>query len=328
MLHHETILVTGAGGFIGSHLCEELIHLGANVRALVRYNAGNSVGLLKTLPAGLLKEIEIIQGDVRDPFIMRKTVSGCKYVLHLAALIGIPYSYDSPQSYFETNTLGTLNVMQACLDEQVTRVIHTSTSEVYGNARFIPINEDHPLQAQSPYSASKIAGDKIAESFHHSFHLPVVTIRPFNCYGPRQSNRAFIPAMISQLLWASEVHCGSLEPFRDYTYVKDAVQAFILSMTKPGIVGTTMNIGSGKKITMGDLLKRLMALINVTKKIVTDPNRVRPRSSEVMELICDNSMARNLLGWKPSTDFDTGLLSVIKYVQNNPGSYRTSKYVI
>ncbi len=327
-LTNAKVLVTGAGGFIGSGLCEELVKMGCDVRALVRYNSSGSHGMLEELPVDTYKNLEVVAGDVRDPFSITKAVSGCSVVFHLAALIGIPYSYHAPKSYVDTNVSGTLNVLQACLEHQVERLVHTSTSEVYGTAQYTPIDEAHPLQGQSPYSASKIAADKMAESYYLSFGLPVVTLRPFNCYGPRQSARAFIPAMISQILQNEQIHCGSLSPIRDYTFVKDTAAAFIAGATAEGIEGLTINAGSGKKITMGDLLNKIMKKMSVSREIVQVGERRRPEKSEVMELIADSSKARELLGWTPTYSLDQGLDEVIASVRERIGSYKTGGYVV
>jgi NAD dependent epimerase/dehydratase len=327
-LESRKILVTGAGGFIGSHLCEELVKTGANVRAFVKYNSSDSHGLLETLPEKIYRELEVVPGDTRDTLRVGKAVRGCNIVLHLAALIGIPYSYEAPDSYVDTNITGTVNVLQACLDSGVERLVHTSTSEVYGTARYVPIDEEHPLQAQSPYAATKIAADKLAESYHNSFGLPVVTIRPFNCFGPRQSARAFIPAMISQIMETRKVCCGSLSPLRDYTFVKDTVNAFQACAYKPGIEGQTINVGSGKKISMGELLKIIMERTGNQREVVTVESRRRPQQSEVMELMCDNAKARKLLDWSPSWSLEDGIDAVVDYVKQNLGSYKTLKYVV
>ncbi|WP_041286480.1 SDR family NAD(P)-dependent oxidoreductase [Desulfomonile tiedjei] len=324
----KKVLVTGAGGFIGSHLCEELVKSEARVRAMVRYNSSESHGLLEGLPRELYNRLEIVSGDIRDIDSVTKAVSGCDIVFHLAALIGIPYSYHAPKSYVDTNVVGTLNVMQACRQESVERVIHTSTSEVYGTAMYIPIDEHHPLQGQSPYSASKIAADKIAESYYLSFNLPVVTIRPFNCYGPRQSSRAFIPAMVSQLLSESVIKCGYLAPQRDYTFVKDTVAGFIAAALVPGIEGMTINVGTGKKISMGDLLQRIMSRMDLMKQILPEESRLRPPKSEVMALICDNTRARAFLGWEPGYTLDQGLDEVVSFVKSNSNRYKTDHFVV
>ncbi len=326
-LNGTRVLVTGSAGFIGSHLCEELVEAGAAVRALVRYNSSNFHGMLELLPKDIYREIEIVAGDVRDSFLMDKTVAGCGTVLHLAALIAIPYSYEAPESYVHTNIMGTLNVLQACLRHEVERVVHVSTSEVYGTAQYTPIDESHPLQGQSPYSATKIAADKMAESFHLSFALPIVTIRPFNCFGPRQSARAFIPAMISQILSNETVVCGSLEPYRDYTFVKDTAAGLVAGATVPGIEGLTINVGSGKKITMASLLDLIMKRMNIQRKIFQADERKRPQTSEVYELMCDNTKARELLGWFPRYSLEQGLDETIAYVRTNLERYKTAGYV-
>jgi NAD dependent epimerase/dehydratase len=325
-LTNSTVLVTGPAGFIGSHLCEQLVRTGARVRALVRYNSAESHGLLECLPEEIYKQIEVVCGDVRDPQSTRDAVAKCQVVFHLAALIGIPYSYHAPLSYIETNVKGTANLLQACVEHHVERVIHTSTSEVYGTALYSPIDEDHPLQAQSPYSASKIAADKIAESYYLSFGLPVVTIRPFNAFGPGQSARAFIPAMICQVLQQPLVRCGSLHPFRDYTFVNDTVAAFIAAATAPGVVGLTINVGTGKKISMGALLNRILARMNVQKDMVMERDRVRPEKSEVLDLICDNRRAKTLLGWSPRYSLDEGLDIVIESMKKNSHKYKSDHY--
>ncbi len=322
------ILVTGAGGFIGSHLCEELVRLGANVRALVRYNSRQSYAMLDILPKDVQSQIEVMPGDIRDSDLVTNVVRGCAVVFHLAALIGIPYSYHAPRSYLESNAFGTLNVLQACLAAGVERLVHTSTSEVYGTAKYTPMDENHPLQAQSPYSASKIAADKLAESFFLSFDLPVVTIRPFNCYGPRQSARAFIPAMVSQALSRAEVFCGSLNPIRDYTFVKDTTAAFIACAQKPNIEGLTINVGSGTGFSMGDVLQRIIERTGLAPDIVRSKERVRSEKSEVRQLVCDNSRARDLLAWEPTTPLNKGLDETIEYVRINLDSFRTTLYVV
>jgi NAD dependent epimerase/dehydratase len=322
------MLVTGAGGFIGSHLCEELVEAGANVRAFVRYNSSDSYGLLENLPQQIFREIELFPGDVRDATSVRKAIRGCDMVLHLAALIGIPYSYDAPESYVETNVGGSLNVLQTCLEQGVERLVHTSTSEVYGTARYAPIDEEHPLQAQSPYAATKIAADKLAESYYKSYELPVVTIRPFNCFGPRQSARAFIPAIISQILGGQKVCCGSLSPLRDYTFVKDTVRAFCACASVPGIEGQTINVGSGTRISMGELLESIMRRMGAQVEIIVQESRVRPERSEVMELMCNNTKARTLLGWAPTWSMEEGIDAVIGYVSHNSNLYKTFKYVV
>jgi NAD dependent epimerase/dehydratase len=325
-LKNKKVLVTGASGFIGSHLAEELVTLGARVRAFIHYNSRNSYGNLEFLTKAMLSEIEIHSGDVTDPYSVSKAVEGCEVVFHLAALIAIPYSYRAPSSYVATNVSGTLNVMQACLSHGVRKVIHTSTSETYGTAIYTPIDEKHPLQGQSPYSASKIGADKIAESFHCSFNLPVATIRPFNTYGPRQSARAVIPTIASQALASDTVRLGSLDPVRDFNYVKDTVAGFILVAGSDASVGQVINVGSGREITIGELAKKIVGIIGGKKKIEADPERVRPENSEVMKLLCDGSKAVALLGYAPRLSIDEGLAETIAFVRDNPGFYKTDIY--
>ncbi|HEY3352217.1 MAG TPA: SDR family NAD(P)-dependent oxidoreductase, partial [Polyangia bacterium] len=272
----DRVLVTGAGGFIGSHLCEGLVRAGARVRAFVHYNGRNDWGSLELVPADVRRELEVVAGDIRDPFGVRAAVRGCQTVYHLAALIAIPYSYRSPQTFFETNVLGTLNVMQAALDEGATRVVHTSTSEVYGTARVVPIEETHPLTAQSPYSASKIGADKVAESFHLAFGLPVVTVRPFNTYGPRQSARAVIPTIAAQALAGLPVRLGALTPTRDLLYVADTARGFMAAAAAPArALGQTVNLGTGREISIGDLAKKIIAVCGASVPIEHDPARTR-----------------------------------------------------
>ena len=319
----KKVLITGAGGFLGSHLTEELIRRKADVRAMVHYNSQNSWGNLELLDS----KPNVIAGDIRDPFFMRKAVKDCEYVFHLAALIAIPFSYIAPSEYIETNVKGTLNVMQACLDEGVKKVVHTSTSEVYGTARYVPMDEEHPLQAQSPYSASKIGADKVAESYFDSFGLPVATLRPFNTFGGRQSARAVIPTIITQVLTQPTVKLGSLDPVRDFTYIDDTVDAFIKVAECRKAVGQVMNCGTGEARSIGsiaDFLNRMIARNKV--KLVRDAVRVRPKKSEVMWLECDNSKIRKLTGWKPTVEFERGLGCTAKYIQENISRYKPEIY--
>jgi NAD dependent epimerase/dehydratase len=325
-LKNKKVLVTGAAGFIGSHLTEELVKRGAKVQAFVHYNSRNSYGNLEFLEKDLLKSIEIHSGDITDPFSVDKAVEGCEVVFHLAALIAIPYSYVAPASYVETNVKGTLNVMHACLTHKVEKVIHTSTSETYGTAIYSPIDEKHPLQGQSPYSASKIGADKITESFYCSFNLPVATIRPFNTFGPRQSARAVIPTIISQALVSDTIRLGSLTPVRDFNFVKDTVAGFVLVAESDASVGQVINVGSGREITIGELANKIVAIIGGNKKITTDTTRVRPENSEVMKLLANNSKALSLIGYAPKHTIDEGLALVIDFVRKNPGFYKTDIY--
>jgi len=325
----KRVLVTGAGGFIGSHLVEQLVAEGVDVRAMVHYNSRNARGNLELLPESVQSAVEVIAGDVQDPFFVRSAVKGVDAVFHLAALIGIPYSYVAPAQYANVNVLGTLNVLQACLEEGVGRVIHTSTSETYGTARYVPIDEDHPLQGQSPYSASKIGADKIAESYHLSFGLPVVTVRPFNTFGPRQSARAIIPTIISQALAGyPQIRLGSLTPVRDMTYVHDTVCGFIAAAGSDGAVGRVVNLGSGRGISIGELVNKVLPLCGSSATIACDEDRVRPDKSEVMELICSSAMAEELLGWRPRVSLDEGLEHVIAFVREHQHLYRSDEYNI
>jgi NAD dependent epimerase/dehydratase len=322
------VLVTGAGGFIGSHLTEVLVQRGADVRALVHYNSRNDWGMLEELSESVRNDIDVIAGDVRDPLCVKSLAEGCEIVFHLASLIAIPYSYTAPSSYVGTNVQGTLNVMQACLENGVKKVVHTSTSEVYGTAQYTPIDEDHPIQAQSPYSASKIAADKIVESFHLSYELPVATVRPFNTFGPRQSARAVIPTIICQALSKDEIKLGLLSPVRDLTYVDDTVNGFIMTAECDEAVGQVINTGSGDGISIGELANVVMAVMGVEKKVVEDKGRYRPPKSEVMELICNNRKAREVLGWQPRNSLKDGIEKTIEFFRNNLHNYKPEVYNI
>lgn len=324
----KKILITGASGFIGSHLTEEMVRQGAKVRAMVHYNGRNDWGNLEWLPLDIKKSIEVILGDVQDPFFVRNAVKNNEVVFHLAALIAIPYSYIAPQSYVSTNINGTLNVLQACLDEKIERVVHTSTSEVYGTAIYTPIDEKHPLQGQSPYSASKIAADKIAESYYRSFNLPVVTLRPFNTYGPRQSARAIIPTIISQALTRDHIEIGSTDPVRDLTFVKDTVRGFMLAASTEKVIGEEVSVGNGAGITIGDLAAKIMKLMKKDIPVVSKSERHRPSKSEVMKLICDNRKAKLLMDWEPQFSLDQGLEETIHYITDNIRLFKTDQYVV
>lgn len=326
---NKKVLITGAGGFIGSHLVEALARKKAMVRAFVHYNSRNDWGNLELLPHDVLEKIEIITGDIRDPFCVRNAVKGCDTVFHLAALIAIPYSYLAPKDFVDTNIQGTLNVMQACRDENIRKVVHTSTSEVYGTALYTPIDEKHPLQGQSPYSASKIGADKMAESYYNSFELPVATIRPFNTYGPRQSARAVIPSICSQILSGkTEIHMGLLSPVRDFTFVQDTVNGYLKIAQSDRSIGEIINIGSGKGISIADLLKDIMELTGKDISIISDDERIRPQKSEVMNLLCDNRKARVLVDWEPIYTLEDGLKETIRYVQEHPEKYKANIYNI
>jgi len=322
----KKILVTGAGGFIGSHLIEHLAFNGFTVRAFVHYNSLNRWGNLEHLPDKLLKRIEIFQGDIQDPFSVEKAVDGCNVVFHLASLIAIPYSYNAPQSYVTTNVLGAINIMEACRKSGVKKVIHTSTSECYGTAKYVPIDESHPLQGQSPYSASKIGADMIAESYYRSFDLPVAIIRPFNTYGPRQSARAIIPTIITQVLKGNRLKLGNLQPTRDLNYVLDTVEGFIQVAESPESVGEVINIGSGYEITIGELARKIIKLIGKDVEIVCESERIRPEKSEVERLLCDNTKALKLVGWRPNTNLDKGLRKTIDWIKENQSTYKSDIY--
>jgi len=324
--HNEKVLVTGGAGFIGSHLTEKLVELGAKVKVLVHYNSRNDWGNLGYVSKNNLNQIEIFPGDVQDPYSVQKAVDGCTIVFHLASLIAIPYSYVAPASYVETNVKGTLNVMEACLKANVTRVVHTSTSETYGTALYTPMDEKHPLQGQSPYSASKIGADKIVESYYRSFDLPVSTLRPFNTFGPRQSARAVIPTIIAQALTADSVKLGSLSPVRDLTYVKDTVSGFLKMAESEKVIGEVINIGNRKGITIGELAEKIISLFDKEIKIVSDENRIRPEKSEVMKLICDNSKAEAFIDWQPTYSLDDGLKETIKFIEEFIDLYKPEIY--
>ena len=322
----QTVLITGAGGFIGSHLTEQCVALGARTRALVHYNSANSWGWLDASP--LKDDVEVILGDVRDTESLRHAIRGVDIVYHLAALIAIPYSYQAPRSYIQTNVEGTLNVLQAARDADVGLVVHTSTSEVYGTARYVPIDEEHPLQGQSPYSASKIAADKLAEAFYCSFGLPVATIRPFNTYGPRQSARAVIPTIITQALTQPTIRLGNLAPTRDLNYVADTVAGFIRMAECPPAIGQVINVGTGQEISIGELAQTIMQLLGKEKPIDCDTQRVRPKDSEVERLCADNSKARTVLDWHPEHSLKSGLAQTIAWVEEHLLQYRTGVYTV
>jgi NAD dependent epimerase/dehydratase len=322
----KRVLVTGAGGFIGSHLAESLTRQGAETRAFVLYN---SLGTREWLDASpLAKDMQVIAGDICDVDTVRRAMAGVDVVFHLAALIAIPYSYHAPHSYARTNVMGTMNVLQAAGDAGVSRIVHTSTSEVYGTAKYVPIDEAHPLQGQSPYSASKIGADKMAEAFHASFELPVVILRPFNTYGPRQSARAVIPSIITQCLESGALSLGNLSPTRDFTYVFDTVDGFLLAATAENAIGETINLGVGKEISINDLAAKIAALIGADVTIETDPQRLRPADSEVERLLSDNSRAGELLDWRPQVDLETGLARTIEWIKANPEAFRQGEYTV
>ncbi len=328
-IKNSNVLVTGADGFIGSHLVERLIREGAKVRAFIYYNVWNSYGWLDSCSKEQLDQIEIFSGDVRDPNGVRKALEGMDVVFHLAALIGIPFSYLAPDSYLETNIRGTLNVLQAAKDHGVKRILLASTSEVYGTARYTPIDEKHPKQGQSPYAASKIAADYMGESFYRSFDLPVTIVRPFNTFGPRQSARAIIPTIISQLLAGkTEIHLGSLHPKRDLLFVDDTVSGFIEIAKAEGVIGEEINIASQSEMSVGDLAKQLIEIINPKAKIVLDPSRVRPGKSEVELLLGSNEKLKSLTNWNKQYSFSEGLRKTIQWFQSDGHlqRYKTNVY--
>ena len=322
----KKVLITGAGGFIGSHLVEKLLKKGALVRAFVRYNSRGDTGLLRMLRGVLLEKLEIIGGDLRDPHAVETATNGCEVVFHLGALISIPYSYRHPYEVAETNILGTLNLLQASNKTKVGRIVHTSSSEVYGTARYVPIDEDHPLQGQSPYSASKIGADKLAESFYCAYNLPVVTVRPFNTYGPRQSTRAVIPTIITQALAQEIIRLGNLETTRDFTYVEDTVDGFLLAAEAEGVEGQTFNLGTGEEIKIGELAKKIGLLVGSTARVELETSRLRPQASEVFRLISNNSFAREKLGWQPKYDLGDGLKKTITWFRSHLDQYHIGEY--
>jgi dTDP-glucose 4,6-dehydratase len=322
----KKVLVTGAGGFIGSHLTERLVELGAKTRAFVRYNSSGSWGWLEQSP--LKNDFEVVLGDIRDQDTVTEASNGVDIVFHLAALIAIPYSYQAPRSYVRTNVEGTLNVLQAARQAGSARVVHTSTSEVYGTARTVPIDEHHPLQGQSPYSASKIGADKIAESFHLSFGLPVVTVRPFNTFGPRQSARAVIPTIITQALNGSEIRLGNLEPTRDLNFIADTVSGFIKAAEAPKAIGETINLGTGREISIRDLAALILKLMNRDIPVAVEDVRLRPENSEVDRLCADTRKGQSILGWTPKYSLEEGLSTTIEWIRENSERYRTGIYVI
>lgn len=325
----KKVLVTGAGGFIGSHLVEGLLQEGNVIRCFVHYNSFNRWGWLDKFSKDKLSKIEIFTGDIRDSNGVRKALEGIDEVYHLAALVAIPFSYHSPDSYIETNIKGTLNILQAARDFGTSRILITSTSEIYGTAKYVPIDETHPFQAQSPYSASKIGADRVAESFYRSFNMPITLVRPFNTYGPRQSARAVIPTIVTQLLTGKkEIRLGSLTPTRDFNYVKDTVQAFIEIANSEKTIGEEINIASQKEISIGELAEELIMQINPKAKIISDENRLRPDKSEVIRLLGSNEKIRKLTKWKPEYTLKEGLAETITWLKDNLNQYKVDIYNI
>lgn len=324
----KTVAVTGADGFIGSHLSELLVQSGARVRALVYYNSWNELGWLGDAQQSLVDQMELVNGDIRDTELIRKFVKGCDYVFHLSSLIAIPYSYEAPRSYIDTNVMGAINVLQACRDsDSLTRLVHVSTSEVYGTAQQVPISESHPLVGQSPYSASKIAADKMAESFYLSFGLPVVTARPFNTFGPRQTARAVIPTIASQLAaGASKLTLGALHPTRDFNYATDTAAGMLALGLCPAAAGKVVNIGSGEEWSIGETAKILCELSGREVEIQTDDNRIRPENSEVFRLLADNCLIHELTGWKSRVSFRDGLSNTLEWIQRNKHLFNPERY--
>lgn len=323
----KKVLVTGADGFIGSHLTERLVELGADVTALSQYNSFNSWGWIDAFDKKVKDSIKVVTGDIREYDGMKRIIKGQEVVLHLAALIAIPYSYLSPMAYVRTNVEGTTNVLEACREYEVEKIVHTSTSETYGTALYVPIDEKHPMQGQSPYSASKIGADMMAESYYKSFNMPIATLRPFNTYGPRQSARAVIPTIISQILSGkTEIKLGSLTPTRDFNFVLDTAEAFIKVAESERTIGEVINAGSNYEISIGDTVKKIISIIGKDVKILCDDQRIRPENSEVNRLWADNTKIKELTDWKPNYNIDRGLEATIEWVKNNMQHFKTDIY--
>lgn len=326
-LKNKKVIITGAEGFIGSHLTEKLVEIGADVTALVQYNSFNNWGWLETLDKRIKSEIEVYTGDIREYDNISKAIMGKDVVFHLAALIAIPYSYQSPAAYVRTNVEGTLNVLEASKNYNIQKVVHTSTSEVYGTAQYVPIDEEHPLQGQSPYSASKIGADKIAESYYNSFDLPVGIIRPFNTYGPRQSARAVIPTIISQIISGSDViKIGALSPRRDLTFVEDTVDGFIQMAVTENSIGQTINLGTGMDISIEELINNIFKIVGKKVQIECEETRIRPEKSEVKRLLSDNKKAKKIINWSPQKTIDEGLKQTINWMEKNMVYYKSDIY--
>ncbi len=324
----ETVLVTGAGGFIGSHLVEGLLESGARVRALVRYTSTGTTGFLKQLPAHLRDRLEIVLGDIRDDRCVRQAVSGCRRIFHLAALIGIPYSYSAPDSYVAVNVQGTLNILEAARDVGVDRVVVTSTSEVYGTAQYTPIDEKHPLNAQSPYAATKVGADQLALSYHRAYGLPVSIVRPFNTFGPRQSARAIIPTIITQALAGDVVRLGRLDPVRDLVYVKDTVAGFLAVAAADECVGKATNLATGQGVSVGELVQRIGKIVHREPRVMETAQRLRPDASEVFRLIGSARQARDLAGWQCAASLDEGLRHTVAWIRSHLHDYSVGEYCV
>ena len=322
----KQVLVTGAGGFIGSHLVERLVEEGARVRAFVRYNSRGDPGMLRLAAPEAFARLEVVGADLRDQAAVLDATRGCQFVFHLGALVSIPYSYLHPAEVAETNLIGTLNVLMACRTSAVERLIHTSSSEVYGTAQQTPISENHPLRAQSPYSATKIGADKLVESFSCSYEMPVVTVRPFNTYGPRQSSRAVIPTIVTQALVSETIHLGNLTATRDFTYVDDTASGFLCAATAKAVEGHTFNLGTGEEISIGDLAEKIILKVGSHAKVTIDPIRLRPQESEVMRLVSDNTQARHWLSWTPRVGLEEGLDRTIMWIKENLDRYQVGVY--
>ena len=327
-LEEKNVLVTGAGGFIGSHLVERLVKSKNQVKCFVRYNSRNDWGFIDKLSEEIKDKLEIIPGDLKDGNFLKTVIKDVDVIFHLGAIIAIPYSYFHPRETFETNILGTLNVLTAAKDHNVEKIVHTSTSEVYGTAQYVPIDEKHPLCGQSPYSASKIGADKIAESFYLSYGLPIAIIRPFNTFGPRQSSRAVIPTIITQALTKDSILLGATQPTRDFTYVSDTVDGFIKIAESSKSIGEVINTGSNYEISIGDLANKIISLVDREVKLNFDSNRTRPSKSEVNRLWADNSKAKKLIGWEPKTPLDEGLKKTINWISENIKQYKVDIYNI
>ncbi len=324
----KRVFVTGAGGFIGSHLCEALVKQGANVTAMTHYNSRSDWSNLEFVDEETKKSLTVVKGNVEDSSFIDSKTKGHDIIFHLAALIGIPYSYEAPLSYVRTNIVGTVNILEAARKNDTELVVNTSTSETYGSALYTPIDELHPLQGQSPYSASKISADKLAESYYNSFKTPVLTIRPFNTFGPRQSSRAVIPTIISQLLSQGELYLGDLSPIRDFTYVSDTVNGFICAAKHHKHIGEVINLGYGEASSIGETAKTIMKILGLEKEIHSENSRIRPENSEVLHLVSDNSKAKELIGWEPEINFSDGLEKTIKFVSENIDTFKTEIYSV